>query len=156
MRRQIMDKELITQASGNLKLLDIVLYESSFKQFANSHDQVQLGQQNKLAVRAEIGEAVNNQNNAVNFFRVFVDLGIRVNDLSNPDADSQLLYQIEATFKIDYELINNVNEEALTQFAHFNAVSNIWPFWRQFVFSTINQAHLPCPEIPLTKNALPT
>ncbi|MFI3157267.1 MAG: hypothetical protein QX199_14030 [Methylococcaceae bacterium] len=146
-----MDKELIAQASENLKLLDIVLYESGFKQFANSHNQIQLGQQNKRAIRAEIVEAVNNKNNEVNFFRVFVDLGIRVNDLSNPDTEPQLLYQIEATFKIDYELINNVNEEALTEFAHFNAVDTIWPFWRQFVFSTINQAHLPCPEIPLAK-----
>ena len=151
MRRQIMDKELIAQASENLKLLDIVLYESSFKQFENSHDQVQLGQQNKLAIRAEIGEAVSNKNNAVNFFRVFVDLGIRVNDISNPDTEPQLLYQIEAIFRIDYELTNNVDEKALTEFAHFNAANNIWPFWRQFVFSTINQAHLPCPEIPLTK-----
>lgn len=146
-----MDKELIAQASEKLNLLDIVLYESSFKRFADSHDQVQLGQQNKLAVRAEIGEAINSENNAVNFFRVFVDLGIRVNDLSNPDAEPQLLYQIEATFRIDYELKNNVAEKALTEFAHSNAVHNIWPFWRQFVFSTTNQAHLSCPEIPLTK-----
>ena len=146
-----MDKELIAQASENLKLLDIVLYESGFKQFVGSHDQVQLGQQNKLAVRAELGEAVNHQNNAINFFRVFVDLGIRVNDISNPEAEPQLLYQIEATFRIDYERTNNVDEKALTEFAHCNAVSNIWPFWRQFVFSTTNQAHLPCPDIPLTK-----
>ncbi len=146
-----MDNELITQTSENLKLLDIVLYESSFKQFADSHDQAQLGQQNKLAVRAEIGEAVNSENSPVNFFRVFADIGIRINNLSNPNTEPQLLYQIEATFRIDYELKNNVNEEALTEFAHFNAVNNIWPFWRQFVFSTTNQAHLPCPEIPLTK-----
>lgn len=146
-----MDKELIAQASESLKLLDIILFESSFRQFANSHAQVQLGQQNKLAIRAEIGEAVNSNNNAVNFFRAYVDLGIRVNDLSNPDAEPQLLYQIEATFRIDYELTNNVDEKTLTEFAHVNSVNNIWPFWRQFVFSTINQAHLPCPEIPLTK-----
>ena len=151
MRWQIMDKELIAQASENLNLSDIVLYGSSFKQFADSHDYVKLGQQNKLAVRAEIGEAVNSENSPVNFFRVFVDLGIRVNDLSNQDAEPQLLYQIEATFKIDYELKSNVDEKALTEFAHFNAVHNIWPFWRQFVFSTTNQAHLPCPEIPLKK-----
>ncbi len=146
-----MDKQLIEQTSENLKLLNIVLYESNLKQFSDSHDQVQLGQQNKLAVRAEIGEAINNKNSHINFFRVFVDLGIRVNDLSNADDEPQLLYQIEATFKIDYELKNNIDEKTLTEFAHSNAVHNIWPFWRQFVFSTINQAHLPCPEVPLIK-----
>ena len=146
-----MDKELIAQASENLNLLDIVLYESSFKRFAGCHDQAQLGQQNKLAVRAELGEAVNSENSAVDFFSAFIDLGIRVNDLSNLGAEPQLLYQIEATFRIDYEIKGNVDEKALTEFAHFNAVHNVWPFWRQFVFSTANQARLPCPEIPLKK-----
>ena len=151
MRPLIMDKKLIAQASEKLNLLDIVLYESSFKQFADSHDQVQLGQQNKLAVRAEIGEAVNSENSSLNFLRVFVDLGIRVNDLSKQNVEPKLLYQIEATFRIDYELKSNVDETVLTEFAHFNAVHNVWPFWRQFVFTTTNQAHLPCPEIPLRK-----
>ena len=146
-----MDKELIAQASENLNLSDIVLYESSFKQFADSHDDVKLGQQNKLAVRAEIREAINSGNNSFDFFRVLIDLGIRVNDLSNQDTEPRLLYQIEATYRVDYELKSKVDEKALTEFAHFNTVHNIWPFWRQFVFSTTNQAHLPCPEIPLKK-----
>jgi len=146
-----MDKQLIAQNSDMLKLLNVVLYESSLKQFVDIHDHVQLGQQNKLAIRAEIGEAFNSKNSSIDFFRVFVDLGIRVNDLSATGAEPQLLYQIEATFKIDYELINSADEKTLTEFAHVNAVHTIWPFWRQFVFSTAHQAHLPCPEIPLTK-----
>lgn len=146
-----MDKELIAQASENLNLSDIVLYESNFKRFADFHNQNALGQQNKVAIRAEIGEAIDGENNAVKFLRVFVDLGIRVNELSNRDDEPKLLYQIEATFRIDYEQKNNVSETALIEFAQFNAAHNIWPFWRQFVFSTTNQAHLPCPEIPLRK-----
>jgi preprotein translocase subunit SecB len=142
-----MDKKLIVQASEKLELLDIVLYESNFKRFTESHNQLKLGQQNKLSVRAETGEAIDNENSPINIFRVFVELGIRVNNVSNQEK----LYQVEATFRVDYELKNDVNEEALKEFAHFNAVHNVWPFWRQFVFSTTNQAHLPCPEIPLRK-----
>jgi len=146
-----MDRELIQQACEYLKLLDIVLFESDFKRFAESHNQLKLGQQNKLSVRAETGEAIDNDNSSINIFRVFVELGVRVNDLSNQEAKPELLYQIEATFRVDYELKDDVSEESLKEFAHFNAVHNVWPFWRQFVFSTTNQAHLPCPEIPLRK-----
>ncbi len=144
-----MNKELIAQAIDGLNLSDIVLYESSFKRSVDIHSQVRLGQQNKLAIKAEMGEVIDNENNTVNFFRVFVELGIRVNNILSQDDDLELLYQIEATFKIDYELKNAVNEQALKEFAQFNAVHNVWPFWRLFVFSTANQAHLPCPDIPL-------
>lgn len=147
-----MDRELIQQASEHLELLDIVLFESNFKQFAECHNQLTLGQQNKLSVRAETGEAIDNENSPINIFRVFVELGLRINDLSNQEAKPELLYQVEATFRVDYELKSDISEEALKEFAHFNAVHNVWPFWRQFVFSTTNQAHLPCPEIPLRKS----
>ena len=146
-----MDKKLIVQASEKLELLDIILYESNFKRFTESHNQLKLGQQNKLSVRAETGEAIDNENSPINIFRVFIELGIRVNNVSNQETQQELLYQVEATFRVDYELKSDINEEALKEFAHFNAVHNVWPFWRQFVFSTTNQAHLPCPEIPLRK-----
>ncbi len=146
-----MDKQLITQAIDNLNLLDIVLYKSSFERFADIHGQVQLGQQNKLAVKADISEAIDDKNNTIHLLSVFVDLGIRVSDLSKEEMESKLLYQIEATFKVDYEIVNQLDENALVEFARFNAVHTVWSFWRQFVFSTANQAHLPCPEIPLRK-----
>ena len=146
-----MDKQLITQAIDNLNLLDIVLYKSSFERFTDIHGQVQLGQQNKLAVKADISEAIDDKNNTIHLLNVFVDLGIRVSDLSKEETESKLLYQIEATFKVDYEIVNQLDENALIEFARFNAVHTVWSFWRQFVFSTANQAHLPCPEIPLRK-----
>lgn len=146
-----MDKQLITQATDNLNLLDIVLYKSSFERFADIHEKVQLGQQNKLAVKADISEAIDDENNTLHLLSVFVDLGIRVSDLSNKEAESKLLYQIEATFKVDYQIVNQLDENALIEFSRFNAVHTVWSFWRQFVFSTLNQAHLPCPEIPLRK-----
>lgn len=146
-----MDRELIQQASEHLELLDIVLFESNFKRFTESQNQRKLGQQNKLSVRAETGEAIDNENSPINIFRVFVELGLRINDLSNQEAKPELLYQVEATFRVDYELKSDLSEKALKEFAHINAVHNVWSFWRQFVFSTANQAHLPCPEIPLRK-----
>jgi hypothetical protein len=143
-----MDKQLITQAIDNLNLLDIVLYKSSFERFADIYDESQLGQQNKLAVKADTVKAIDNKNNTIDLLSVFVDLGIRVSDVSQ-NTEPKLIYQIEATFKVDYQLLNNVDETALIEFSRFNAVHTVWSFWRQFVFSTANQAHLPCPDIPL-------
>ena len=144
-----MDKQLITQAIDNINLLDIVLYKSSFERFADIYDESQLGQQNKLAVKADISEAIDDKNNTIHLLSVFIDLGIRVSDISQEEP--KLMYQIEATFKVDYQLLNNVDETALIEFSRFNAVHTVWTFWRQFVFSTVNQAHLPCPDIPLRK-----
>ena len=146
-----MDKSLIATAIENLNLLDIVLYESNFKRFAEIDSQANLGQQNKLAVRAEIAQAIDDNNNTINLLSVLVDLGLRINQLADSKDEAQLLYQIEATFKVDYEIKNTIDELALKEFAQFNAVHNVWAFWRQFVFATANQAHLPCPEIPLKK-----
>lgn len=65
-------------------------------------------------------------------------------------AEPSPLFQIEAVFQLDYELTGALGQAALDEFARFNAVHNVWPFWRQFVFSMANQAGLPCPEVPLT------
>ncbi|HBA67176.1 MAG TPA: hypothetical protein DCZ48_13550 [Methylococcaceae bacterium] len=83
-------------------------------------------------------------------WRVFVDLGVRVVNLDVADgAEPSPLFQIEACYQVDYELTAPIEQAALDEFTHFNAVHNIWPFWRQYVFSMANQAGLPCPEIPL-------
>jgi hypothetical protein len=127
-----MDKALIAQAAQCLKLRNIVLYENSLKRFGEIGDPKELGQLNKLIVRGETGEALE-ADRTLHLFRVFVDLGVRV--VESPTDQGQ-------------EAI------PLFQIARYNAVHNAWPFWRQFVFSTANQAGLPCPEVPLRTECL--
>ncbi|MFO1431463.1 MAG: hypothetical protein U1F76_15185 [Candidatus Competibacteraceae bacterium] len=144
-----MDKELIAQAAQHLKLRSIVLFECSLQRFGELGEQRTLGQQNKLSVRCTVGEA-SEEDRHFHLFRVLVELGVRAVELIEQDGqEAPPLFQIEATFQIDYELTSEVEQIALQEFGRYNAVHNAWPFWRQFVFSTANQAGLPCPEIPL-------
>ncbi len=82
--------------------------------------------------------------------RVWVDLGVRVVNLSaSVESETAPIFQIEATFQLDYAITGQIDSAALNEFARFYAVHNVWPFWRQYVFSMANQAGLPTPEIPL-------
>ena len=148
-----MDKLLIAEASKHLRLGSINLYEGNLKRFEALTETGELGQQTKLGVKAEkIDLSISEQ--SVSILRVLVDLGIRVVNLAVPaDTEPKPLYQIEAVFQVDYELTDSIGQDALDEFAHFNAVHNVWPFWRQYVFSIANQAGLPCPEVPLNTSS---
>lgn len=149
-----MDKPLIAQAAQRLKLRGIVLFESNLKRFGEVEAASELGQQNKLAVRGEKAEAREDERK-FQLFQVYVELGSRLVISSlQPEQEATPLFQIEAVFRVDYELTGEVEPDALQEFARFNAVHNVWPFWRQFVFSTANQAGVPCPDVPLRTDCL--
>lgn len=144
-----MDKTLIAQAAQYLKLRSIVLFECNLKRFRELGEQKTLGQQTKKSVRGTIGEAAEGERR-FQLFRVLIELGVRLVDPQEQEGQKATpLFQVEAIYQVDYELTGEIDQTALNEFAHYNAVHNAWPFWRQFVFSTVNQAGLPCPEIPL-------
>ena len=144
-----MDKSLIFEASKSLRLKTINLYESNLKRFRDLVNSEELGQQTKLSIESEVLNIsdLEPQNQT---FRIYVDLGVRiVSTINNNELDPEPIFQIEAKFQLDYELTGSVEKTALKEFAKYNAVHNVWPFWRQYIFSTANQAGLPCPEVPL-------
>ncbi|WP_340124448.1 hypothetical protein [Methylobacter svalbardensis] len=143
-----MDKSLIFEASKSLRLKTINLYESNLKRFRDLVNSEELGQQTKLSIESEtLNISDSEQQNQT--FRVYVDLGVRIVSTTINNNEPEPIFQIEAKFQLDYELTGSVEQNALKEFANYNAVHNVWPFWRQYVFSTANQAGLPCPEVPL-------
>jgi hypothetical protein len=144
----VIDKALIAEAAEALRLRTIVVYESSLKRFAEIPEKSGLGIRNKLSVRGEKATGIE-AGRELKILRVHVDLGVRVVTPAQPGGEPTPLFQIEADFLVDYELTAEVPDTALQEFARYNAVHNAWPFWRQVVFNTANQANLPCPEIPL-------
>lgn len=144
-----MDKVLIAEASKYLRLGSIILYEGNLKRFEALPATGELGQQTKLGIKSEKID-VSNLDQTISVLRVLVDLGVRIVNLTVEEGVEPVeLFQIEATYQLDYELTGQVEQAALDEFARFNAVHHVWPFWRQYVFSIANQAGLPCPEIPL-------
>jgi preprotein translocase subunit SecB len=144
-----MDNKLICEASKKLRLQSINLFECNLKRFNDLPEEGELGQQTKLSVKSE-KIAVVSDHQSFDVLRILVDLGVRVVLVSvESENEPPPLFQIEAVYQLDYELTGSIEQSALDEFAKYNAVHNVWPFWRQYVFSIANQAGLPCPEIPL-------
>lgn len=60
-------------------------------------------------------------------------------------------YQIVGRFRLTYSLAGDesFSDEELDQFAHWNAVFNAWPYWREFVSSMVNRGQLPRFLVPV-------
>lgn len=54
-------------------------------------------------------------------------------------------YELTAGFRVVYSVKpgDPLTVEELSMFAHYNAVFNAWPYWREYLSSTINRAQLP-------------
>jgi len=147
-------QELIGQAAKGLKLRDIMLYQASFgRPKPDFGDGPGEGfQQGKRAVSFTEGEAAGGEGAAKRLLQIRVELGTRV--VSDPTGpEPEVLFFIEAEYIVEYELIDHLPEEAIKAFAEFNAIHNVWPFWRQHVFDIVQRAKLPHLDVPLFSGA---
>jgi preprotein translocase subunit SecB len=142
------NEDLIRLATQSLQLRNILLWSSKFERPARlSNADVQGVQQHKRAAAYTVSEEVE-QGKTQKVLHVTVELGTRV--IAPGEADEPaVFYVIEATFLVSYEFKTEVDEQALRVFADFNAVHNVWPFWRQHVFDVVQKGGLPKLKVPL-------
>lgn len=62
-------------------------------------------------------------------------------------ARFRVLYAVDPEFRPTPVQIN--------QFAHWNAMFNVWPYWREYLSSTIDRAHLPQFVAPVMRVPIP-
>jgi Uncharacterized protein conserved in bacteria (DUF2188) len=60
-------------------------------------------------------------------------------------------YTVVAQFRLTYALerAGELTDHDFEQFAHWNAVFNAWPYWREYVSSIISRAQLPQVIVPV-------
>jgi hypothetical protein len=60
-------------------------------------------------------------------------------------------YELRATFRLLYEVSagDALSPEQLNTFAYWNARFNAWPYWREYLSSTLNRAGLPRFLVPV-------
>lgn len=151
-----MDKEAIQSAVTKLSLLDIYLWDSDFERgtYVDARDYPAAPeQQSRLSVETqELTISFHESNSTLDVLRVLVTLGIRAvpEDLEEP-TEHDALFKIEATFAAEYLISDTLSEEEIGEFSTHNAVHNVWPFWRNHVFSTVNNASLPKMNVPLLR-----
>lgn len=154
-----MDHELIREAIKKMELLDIYLNEGKLtrdKNFDSGVPVQQIRQQNKLAVTADILGAEEDTDEGSGLLRALVTVGLRfVPDLdeNSDESDSALAVhaEVEATFCAVYRYSEKMTDDEISEFLRFNAVHNVWPFWREHVLRVSAEAKLPRPSIPLMK-----
>ncbi|WP_394001382.1 hypothetical protein ACF3M1_13260 [Luteimonas sp. WGS1318] len=148
-----------------LKVRDIALWESELARFVSYpiiDDGQKLGYQSMRGIRADLAGMLDDSGKEIEILKIFVTLGIRcvvprsavvateqVVEASPDEEDETIvLYALESTFAVDYEVLQTMPEEQVSAFAQFNSVHNVWPFWRHHVYDTLKRASLPVPEVP--------
>lgn len=60
-------------------------------------------------------------------------------------------YRLIARFRLVYAISEGspLAEADVTLFSHWNAVFNAWPYWREYLSSTLNRAQLPRFVVPV-------
>ncbi|HET7370997.1 MAG TPA: hypothetical protein VFK45_09180 [Gammaproteobacteria bacterium] len=146
------EAKLIGQATQNLQLRDIVLFRSRFDRPQLPEPGVDGSQQHKRGTHYVIGEIEGDEDKKIRVLQILVSLGTRVVNVAEA-KEPAVFFEIEADFLVQYEMFQDVEEEGLEAFANFNAIHNVWPFWRQHVFDVVQRGKLPKLDIPLFAGA---
>jgi len=67
-------------------------------------------------------------------------------------------YQIVARFRAVYAIDDDeapLEKSDLDQFAHWNAMLNVWPYWREFVATMTDRGGLPRVVVPVMRVPTP-
>ena len=152
-----MDAQAIRRAQAKLELRDIVLHTSSLER---SHDvepllyPTRIRQESEVKVSVDRVSFVDDENDPVRILRAYVQLLVLALDKDDHGKKAQKLFSIRGMYRVDYLEEKKLTQNELDAFTQYNAVHNVWPFWRQHVYETVSRANLSRITIPLFR-ALP-
>lgn len=90
-------------------------------------------------------------------YRFFYNLGVRVLDSTNSDDEEgnpPVIATIEACMYSQYVEVRDrktaeIDADILKDFGKANALYHVWPYWREYVQSTMVRLKLPAISIPM-------
>ena len=140
----------VLSAAKQLKIRDVVLAGCRFERPTQEIPALgtEVRQEHKRGVEYQISD-VDNDGVLEKQLQVLVELGVRIAADGSDDEQTPVYVQIEAEFVVVYQVSGVLDEQAISSFANYNAVHNVWPFWRQHVFDVVQRARLPLIEVPL-------
>jgi hypothetical protein len=147
-----MPTDALRSAIGALRLKDILLRAARFSlptPFTGKSMRA-----NEFVKRAVEYKRIEGEKNSLESLEILVGLGVRI-AAGSGEKPAPIYVEIEADFIAEYEIAAAISEEAIKAFAGYNAVHNVWPFWRQHVFDIVNRAHLLHIDIPLYSGTPP-
>ncbi|HWB08381.1 MAG TPA: hypothetical protein VG826_04120 [Pirellulales bacterium] len=68
-----------------------------------------------------------------------------------PDENADACFRLEAAFSLRYEMSGDepCDDDQLKAFARMNGIYNAWPYWREYVQSTVSRMGLAPVTVPL-------
>ncbi len=89
---------------------------------------------------------VNRENNGI-----LVHAHLKVEATSNGDTPDNVRLHIAAKFALNYTAssLDGVSDESLDAFGKVNGIHNVWPYWREYVQSTVGRLGLPPLILPI-------
>ena len=97
--------------------------------------------------------AVLEQDGDGKLLRVFVDMGARWVNLSEPNEELSVRALIEATFVAEYRMASELEKVCIDEFSLKNASYHIWPYWRELLANQCTRMHLPRLMLPAVQLA---
>jgi len=160
--------EKLILAQSALKLRDIYVREvnssvsKKFVPFLEPNEdeirfQTRIGTQGHMVIKAKADdkETTNEEVDRFVDYRVlvgarFLDPSVSDEEMENKDlAADKIVAEISALYSVLYEIVSEVDKEAIATFGERNAPFHIWPFWREYLQSSCGKMHLPMVLLPL-------
>lgn len=143
-----MNKACIKSAAEKILLKNIKLSSSSLvvAQDFEELDPSSWEQQDMFGIEAEYAQdsLENETGESAHSLTVKVTNGSRYAiAIDETNSEFREVAKIEAEYTIEYIATAELSEEEIAEFSRFNARHNCWTFWRQFVYSTCQQAQIP-------------
>ena len=156
-----MNKEALNRAIERLTISDVYLAQSKTESdptFEPRREGVKLGIQFRHSPLEEFGLVeVEGSLGTGKLARFHMDTGLRIIDVSegiNLDSaavpEDKIKAIVEAVFVAEYKVKDGElpDEEAIVEFVRVNVMYHVWPYWREFVHSTMSRMRFPTVVLP--------
>ena len=144
------DASLVARASRKLELRDIALHAMSLQRQADIDPclyPLSVESRSEIKTETEQLSFLDKDDEKIPVLRAFVELTLSGFE-AGQDEEETLLFTVCAEYRVDYTIRDQLEDDEIQAFSEYNAVHNIWPFWRQHVSQTLSQANLPRITIP--------
>jgi hypothetical protein len=154
-----MSADLIQQAAKCLQVRGIFLRECALEQKPDYDPRLFQGE---LSVQFRVGaeesqlieitDEISKEKSKL--FKAIIGTGLRLIDSSNVtegNIETGIVATLSAKFSAEYLVRDGsvISHEAQQEFAQKNAVYHVWPYYREFVQSTLARSGIPLVEVPM-------
>ena len=146
-----MDPQAVRRAQAKLDLRDIALHTSSLERSPDVEPLLyptRVQQESEIKVSVDKVSFADDEDGTVRILRAYVQLLLHALAKADNGKKTQKLFSIRGEYRVDYLEKKELTQIELDAFTQFNAVHNVWPFWRQHVYETVSKANLPRITIP--------